>query len=448
VPALHLASVLAAGLLLAACGDKPAMTDKGGSPGDSGSTDTGGDTGATATLSLTCQELRSGKLAEGSPVTLEEVIVTSPLLADGSGFFVQDPGGGLDHGLFVDVDAVADPVKVAPGDVLQLSGQVGTVDLGTALVLALADDLVQTGTATPTVTPVDESAPASDYDAVLVSLDAPTFMACPDDQGRVQADDGHKLGSAFFPLDADRNSHADQATGIMMAPGGDGAFVLEPRSLDDLAGLTRGDGCSWTIPALNQALSTAVAQHPDADLSFDVSLPPAVVTSALSTSDLTGLFVQELDSGSYGGLFVDVPGSAYDESADLQPGAMLTLSGTATLHSGMVWLEVPDLDHMVLDGTGADPSRVTVTTLTTEPDDWTPWVGQLVQLRDPTADHICPGDWRIHPAEWLTSFDDACWETIVGEVGYSLASSGVCPSPLGAATTSPCPRCAPSAGPI
>jgi len=95
--------------------------------------------------------------------------VATSVSVSGKGFFVQDAGGGEYSGIYVYTDTTA--VTVAVGDVLTITGEVDEYYDLTELKVTDAADVVKSGTAAVTATPL--SAEPSDwepYEGVLVTI--------------------------------------------------------------------------------------------------------------------------------------------------------------------------------------------------------------------------------------------------------------------------------------
>ncbi len=117
---LRPALLLAAALTAASCGGLFAHPDAGaGTSSDGGSPDGG----ATQTnfIPLLRNPATGGRAAEGTPVRLENVVVTG-IKTSGTthGFFVQDPNVGAWGGIYVFVGTGT--VSVAPGAVVSVTG--------------------------------------------------------------------------------------------------------------------------------------------------------------------------------------------------------------------------------------------------------------------------------------------------------------------------------------
>jgi len=134
--------------------------------------------------------MQTAGLADGSPVSLQNVVVTSTMSIEAPGFFVQDVGGGEWSGVFVYTQAVEtaagnpEPaaLTVSIGDVLNLSGTSKEYHDQTQLVLAAAEDMEVVGTGA-SVADTDLSAAPSDwepYEGVLVTLSDVGIIDVPD----------------------------------------------------------------------------------------------------------------------------------------------------------------------------------------------------------------------------------------------------------------------------
>ncbi len=166
-------------------------------------TDTGGD--APTTVREVQEATWAGEL------TLEGLVVTTPVAGDGS-FFVQDAGGGMWSGLRVYPDAVE--VSVVPGDEVTVSGYVQEYYDETEMVVAAVEDVELTGSGTPKSLKL--SSPPADweaYEGVLVELAEVTLTSEPDGYGEMTSDWDVRVDDYFFP-------YADE-----VLPGGTYTFV-------------------------------------------------------------------------------------------------------------------------------------------------------------------------------------------------------------------------------
>ena len=163
-----------------------------GSVGASGDADTGSDTddtdegddGGSAVLvpggGSDVSDFQRASLSEGTPVTLNNVVVSSTMSIEAPGFYVQDVGGGEWSGVFVYTQAIETAAglpddaafTVNVGDVLNLSGTSKEHWDETQLVLESIDDVERIGTSAE-VTTTTLDAPPTDwepYEGVLISI--------------------------------------------------------------------------------------------------------------------------------------------------------------------------------------------------------------------------------------------------------------------------------------
>ncbi|RME21991.1 MAG: hypothetical protein D6798_16885 [Deltaproteobacteria bacterium] len=131
-----------------------------------GGTGGGGGTGTKATVA----DIQEGTVAEDTLVTLTGVVATtSSDLAHGSGFFVQDAGGGAYSGIFVYTNA---DVAVAEGDELTLTGTVTEYYGMTELSVSSASNIEITGSGMPVTIDALDAVPSDwePWEGCLVQL--------------------------------------------------------------------------------------------------------------------------------------------------------------------------------------------------------------------------------------------------------------------------------------
>ena len=93
--------------------------DEGSSDADdTGSTD---DTG-TGPTGPTIADIQTHVIPTGEIVTLENVVVTASYTPNQAGFFISEPSGGANNGLWVYAPYMSDDLTVAPGDVITITG--------------------------------------------------------------------------------------------------------------------------------------------------------------------------------------------------------------------------------------------------------------------------------------------------------------------------------------
>ncbi|PCC75041.1 hypothetical protein SAMN02745121_03754 [Nannocystis exedens] len=220
------------------CDDYVGFECEGGSTTDT-DTETTGPMGA-----VTIFDIQQGMVPEGNVVTVENVVVTSPLTFKKDGFFVQDPAGGEYSGIYVYINQNPDMLAVQPGDVVTINGLYTEFYDMSQITAGQAGDVIVTGTdAVPSpivVAPADIAtggAMAENYESVLVSVENVTVAAEADMFGEWTIDDGLRLDDLFFATaDWPKPMVGDTFTSIT----GPLVFSFEnfklaPRTAEDLA---------------------------------------------------------------------------------------------------------------------------------------------------------------------------------------------------------------------
>jgi hypothetical protein len=196
----------------------------------------------------------------GETVTLEGVVVTSPLTAANTGFFIADATGGPNSGVWVYAPFV-EGLLVEPGQKINITGVVSEYgaseevggDTGeasapempdtetqTQLAISSADDIERVGiTEVPPATLVGAATLADPemaeaYEGVLVRFDA-TSVTSPYQGGSFGVDGGASVGSIFIPVDFVRMGDTfEDVVGLIYFQ--DGSYTVQPRTAEDLVG--------------------------------------------------------------------------------------------------------------------------------------------------------------------------------------------------------------------
>lgn len=208
-------------------GEDPGASEGPGDPDD----------GVQATI----YELQGGGVTPGTAVILDEVVVTSPLIAAGDVFFVQEPGGGPYSGIAVRVAAPA-WLAIEVGMVVTISGVLAENDGNTELHVAATNDVITAAAGpAPPPTPVDAAMVATGgplaeaFEGVLIEVVSVTVAAADTGPGTWELEGGLRVEDLFFtsdwPTPIVKQMFASIAGCMVFA---NGSARLAPRSLADL----------------------------------------------------------------------------------------------------------------------------------------------------------------------------------------------------------------------
>lgn len=200
-------------------------------PRDSSDVGGGGGGGGGGGAS-TVADVQQGRVAAGSVVTLEGVVATSGPSTAGSGFFVQDAGGGPYSGIYVYKGGAS--FSVAAGDVLTVTGTVTEYYDLTEIVVSSTSDVVKTGSASPVAT-VLSSAPSDwePYEGVLLTLNNVGVTSAVDSYGQVSTNWGVYLDDLLYDFTLDNGDSLRSVTGPLYYSFSE--WKVLPRSESDLA---------------------------------------------------------------------------------------------------------------------------------------------------------------------------------------------------------------------
>lgn len=417
--------LLASAVLASAC-----LSPKSSDGGDGGSSDGGGDGGGGG--ATTCADLQQGEVAADSIVTLADVIVTSPLTLEGDGFYVQDPGGGPWSGMYIFLQGNFDGLQLAVGDRVSITGTYSEFYDFSELAVGGMDDIEVLGEGEVTVSPLADMSDMEQWEAVLVDAGAQTFTSCPSSYGEVVTESGLKVNDQLFAADIDRNSSVSSLVGLVEYSFEE--FKLNPRDAADLVGFTAGDGCTYTIPEVHDAVDAADARNPKQSPRIAVEVE-GVATTGLTESGEAGFFIQQEGGGAKSGMFVFFHEKLDPSSLEIEPGDVVQISGDATVYYGFTELAVYEASDIVEVGT----ATVATDVFSDAPADWDPWEGALVQILDPiaTADTSkygeCPLDIGLVMDDWFVlveANDGDGWDSITGVITYGYETYGIQPRDL------------------
>ena len=191
------------------------------------------------------RSIKTGGHAFGDEVTITNVVATSGITENGSGFFVQDEGGGAYSGMFI---YVADGfLDVETGDVLNVTGTFQEY-YGLSEITVEDPTLVEfTGLGAEVeishfYSPPEDWEP---YESQLVSISDVTVTSEPSVYGEVTTDFGDLLlDDLFFEHGLSEAETVSEIVGPLYFS--HDAMRINPRSADDIAGAGHqdSDACS------------------------------------------------------------------------------------------------------------------------------------------------------------------------------------------------------------
>jgi hypothetical protein len=276
-------------------GDEPADVDDPSDADDTGS--------PPPSAPWTVADIQTHVVETGQTVTLEGVVITSPISARNFGFFISDKEGGPNSGIWVYAPFV-EGLEVVEGQEISITGVVGEYAPGgeesgdtgegdtsplddtetqTQLQITSAEQVVVTGTADiPAPTTIDsavllDAEAAEAYEGVFVNIEAAS-VTTPFGRGVFKVDDGVTIDSLFVKVDFVRLGDSfESIQGLVYFQ--DDTFKLEPRTETDLIGRT--DSCG-----------TCTADACIGDLSAGDLVISELMLDPESCSDFDGEYVE------------------------------------------------------------------------------------------------------------------------------------------------------------
>ncbi len=308
--------------------------------------------------------------AEGG-VMLEQVVSTSGLGRQGEGFFVQDPGGGDNSGIFVSFGWLDPGHGLAPevGEVLALRGVAMTEGDRRQVALTSADALWSYAEAEPEVTRLSE-APAdwSVYVGSLVRFEQITTTG-PTTGGETETSYGVDIGAMLASLDLEAGLTYEGITGVLHTTGGE--LQLMPRDEDDI-------GEAGASSAVDASIAQVVSGELDPGLTVRLEEVVAISPVAL---DGSGFVVQDATGGEGTGIQVTLTMDP-SEAPEIFVGDLLNMEALVSAGGGSGRPQL--MLSSELDLTMVGSTDFLAEAFTETPDDWDPWVDTLVSLHDLT----------------------------------------------------------------
>lgn len=416
------------------------INDDGGNEeiGDTDGTTTGGDGDGDGDLSIyEIQEgAAMGSFADGTQVSVQGVVVTSPVSVEGSLVFVEEPEGGAWSGISLYLwDEVVMGVSLQPGDVVNVVGEYTEFYDNSQIVVKAPTDIsvVSSGATLPGPDTIAASeTDLEQWEGVRVQVQDAVIDEANDGFGQYVLAGGLKIGNLFIELPGVQSGASFSSITGPIAYSFE-EFKLVPTSLDDLEGLMGG-------PDPEQDTSIVDVQMGTVAPGTYVKLEGVTVTSPLTFSGDT-FFVQEPEGGEYSGLQAFVMDPA---GLDVAPGDVVTLVGTVDEFFDMTQIEIVSAAKVTVTGTGAVPAPALVADPATIAFDAAataePWEGVLVQIEGVTVtnDALEFGEFEVsggvhvddvffNMADWTIPAVDTAFTSITGPLYYSFEAFKIGP---------------------
>jgi len=371
---LYLITVLA-GLLAAmasnsisGCGATENGSDSDADSDGDSDTDTDSDADGT-----TIYDVQQGEVAEDETVTINGVVVTTPVHMEEGGVFVEEPEGGPYSGIYLYMysDVLAE-VDLVPGAEVNITG-VYTEFFGySEITIQSINDITVLGmTDVPAAEEVDPADVATGgdlaeaYEAVLVKIASPEVTDDTLGYGEWEISDSLIVDDFFFEtsggpstdgVDPAAGDTFDSITGVLYLSFDE--VKLEPRSAEDFENWSGGDADTDTDTDTDADADIYDLQQGVVAEDTLVELTGVIVTSPLSY-DGEDFFVQEAAGGQYSGILIHNYDGGTDP-ADVEVGDVVTVSGFYTEFYGCSEVTVSDSSYITVTGTDAVPAPALV----------------------------------------------------------------------------------------
>ncbi|MFO7567328.1 MAG: hypothetical protein R6X02_32085 [Enhygromyxa sp.] len=412
-------------------GDDDGSDDEvGDGDGDTGDGD--GDGGATI------YAIQQGEFGEGMIVTVEGVIVTSPVNAEDGLVFVQEPESGQFSGISLYMwSEVVSSTPLKPGDVVNVTGEYAEFYGMSQLVVKEPGDITVVGTDTvpgPDVVTAAEVArdntAAEPWEGVRVQVVDAVIAEPNDGFGQYLLVGDALVGNAFVdPLpQVQVGGTFSSVTGPLHYSYEE--FKIQPTGAADLAGYQSAEP--------TEATSIYDIQMEKVAIGTVVKLEGVIASSGYtwSLSSDASFFVQESAGGPFSGIQVHVANTA---GLAVTPGDQLTIIGTYDEFFGMSQIEVEGASAVTMTGSGAAPMPEIIAdpaTIATGGSMAEDYEGVLVRVEDVTVidenpdapmdfnEFAVTGNLRVDDmfftmAEWTRPTVGASFASITGPLVYA-----------------------------
>ena len=394
----------------------PKTTDKddssGADSGDDTSNPGGGDT---------IYDIQKGLVAEDTVVTLEGVVVTSPLTSKGDGFFIQDQAGGEYSGLYVFLQGATVDLNLYVGDVITITGSVSEYYDFTELTVTSSSNISVTGEVAGglageslTGTEAFSAEDWEPWESVLVSLPSQTILGDVNSYGEVDLSGGVVMDNLFFDFSTEYGATYTSITGPMNYSFEE--FKINPRDEADLAGYVAGAGPDTvTVCEIQEGQETGAYEGRTVHLE-------GVIASSGPTNSGGGFWISDKEGGEWCGVYVYVA----DKDATPTIGDELSFDASVTDYYELTELSIGSYADVETTGSGFTPVSVT---LDAAPESWEPYEGVLVTLTNVSATSdedsygvvsLDFGDLQMDDDLYYYEVSDGdAWEALTGLVTYT-----------------------------
>lgn len=379
--------------------------------------DDGTNTLGTGASGVTIYDIQQGNVEEDTLVTIDGVLVSTPINLEGSGFFIQDPAGGEYSGVYVFLQGTFTDLNISVGDEVSVTGTFTEYYDFTEVTVTSTEGIQVTGEGTVTPTPVSNVTDWEPWEGVLIELSDQEVDACIDSYGEVGLSAGIEMDDGIYVYDTESGATYSAIVGAVTYNFEE--YKVLPRGPEDLQGYTAGESCLTTITAINSE-----------NIEGTVELEDVVVTSGL-TDEGDGFFIQDQGGGAYSGIYVFL--SMKDTSwFNLSVGDTIDVRGDALEWYDLTELKVSSQDAVTVTGS-ADP---VAEVLTSAPVDWEPYEGALVTWTDvgitSSVDDYgeCDTDYGISMDDLFYDFHLSSGDTVesvTGLITYSWEEYKLCP---------------------
>jgi DNA/RNA endonuclease YhcR with UshA esterase domain len=321
--------------------------------GDSGDGDPGdGDPSGSATI----YQIQQGEIGEGMIVTVNGVVVTTPVKAEAGLVFVQEPTAGPYSGISLYMwSEVVMSTPLKPGDVVNLTGEYAEFHGMSQIIVRNPDDISIVGSATVpgpdmvTTAEIARDNPATEpWEGVRVRVVDAVIAAPNDGYGQYLLTGDALVGNAF--VDPLPQVHVGGSYGSITGPihYSYDEYKLQVASQADLVGY-QGPSDPTDGTSIYDIQQGAVPEG------TGVIIEGVIASSGFTWSNTqsASFFVQEPEGGPFSGIQVFVQDKT---GMAIAAGDELTVAGTYVEYFGMSQITVPDSSGVTKLGSGPAPT--------------------------------------------------------------------------------------------